>query len=53
MAHTLLQNIGVDVNSIISQKVITMNQAKKESPKMCKPIIDSIIEDINVEKMKK
>ena len=49
----MLQNIGVDCDNIIAQKVINMTQAKAPEPKVNKPIIDSILEDISLEKMKK
>lgn len=49
----MLQNIGVDVDNIISQKVMTLTQNKVVSPKKNKPIISSILEDISIEKMKK
>jgi hypothetical protein len=53
IAHSMLQNIGVDCDSIIVQKVMTMTQVKAPEPKTNKPIIDSILEDISLEKMKK
>jgi hypothetical protein len=49
----MLQNIGVDVDNIISQKVMSLTQSKVASPKKNKPIITSILEDIGIEKMKK
>lgn len=53
IAHSMLQNIGVDCDNIIVQRVMTMTQNKVASPKRSKPIIDSILEDISLEKMKK
>jgi hypothetical protein len=49
----MLKNIGVDVDNIISQRVITMTASKVATPKKNKPIITSILEDISMEKMKK
>jgi hypothetical protein len=49
----MLQNIGVDCDNIVAQRVMTMTQTKVASPKRTKPIIDSILEDISLEKMKK
>jgi len=49
----MLQNIGVDIDNVITQRVMAMTQSKVASPKKCKPIIDSILEDISLEKMKK
>lgn len=49
----MLQNIGVDVDNIISQRVIALTASKVASPKKNKPLISSILEDISMEKMKK
>lgn len=49
----MLQNIGVDVDNIISQRVIALTASKVASPRKNKPLISSILEDISMEKMKK
>lgn len=53
ISHSLLQNIGVDCDGIVAQRVMAMTQVKVANPLKSKPIIDSIIDDINIEKMKK
>ena len=53
ISHSLLQNIGVNCDGIVAQRVMAMTQVKVATPLKSKPIIDSIIDDINIEKMKK
>lgn len=53
ISHSLLQNIGVDCDGIVAQRVMAMTEVKVATPMKSKPIIDSIIDDINIEKMKK
>lgn len=53
ISHSLLQNIGVDCDGIVAQRVMAMTQVKVANPLKSKPIINSIIDDINIEKMKK
>ena len=54
ISHSLLENIGVDCDNIVSQRVVAMTNAKEVlAPKQHKPIIDSILEDISIEKMKR
>jgi hypothetical protein len=53
ISHSLLQNIGVDCDEIVAKRVMKMTEDKVVTPKKTKPIIDSILEDINIEKMKK
>jgi hypothetical protein len=53
IAHVLLENIGVNCEQLISQKVQSFSQCKNAPQKKEKPLIDSILEDISLERLKK
>ena len=53
ISYILLQNVGVNCEKIIAQKVQSICKNKNASPKKEKPLIDSILEDISLERLKK
>lgn len=53
ISHILLQNIGVNCDELISQKVLSISHNNVAPVKAQKPLLDSILEDISLERLKK
>lgn len=53
ISHILLQNIGVNCEQLILQKIMSISQSRNAPVKKEKPLIDSILEDISLERLKR
>ena len=53
ISHILLQNIGVNCDQIVAQKVNQISNNISAPVKKERPLIDCILEDITMERMKK